>query len=151
MSYFFFIREVNAAVDRETEECELKVLEEQWIHTFGPPTKFRTDASGAHMNEQYLRFFNKYGIKLIIIPKEAPYRMGAIERLHAVRRLQLYKMQQAQPGTRRCSSHRLQSKESPSQRAWIFTAQMVFGHNPASGGLIPALQALQVRQLGFWL
>ena len=38
-----------------------------------------------------------YKIKLILIPKEAHFKMGTVERLHAVRRLQLLKMKKEMP------------------------------------------------------
>lgn len=39
----------------------------------------------------------RYKIKLVLVPKEAHYRLGTIERLHAVRRLQLLKMKKEVP------------------------------------------------------
>ena len=90
------------------------------------------------MSEQYLRFFDKYGIKLIIVPKEAHYRMGAVERLHAVRRLQLYKMQQGEPNVELADAVRMACSQRNRLRNvhGSSPAQMVFGYNPASGGLI---------------
>ena len=32
--------EVNAIIDRETEEMEIKVLEQQWFQGCGPPERF---------------------------------------------------------------------------------------------------------------
>ena len=49
--------EVNALVDRETEELELKVLERQWIQIFGPPKRFRINSSGAYVSQKYLESF----------------------------------------------------------------------------------------------
>ena len=89
--------EINAVLKRETEEEELKVLEQAWIQHFGAPQFFRTDSSGAHISQKYLEFFDKYNIKLILVPKEAHHRMGTVERLHAVRRLQLLKMKKEEP------------------------------------------------------
>ena len=90
------------------------------------------------MSEQYLRFFDKYGIKLIIVPKEAHYRMGAVERLRAVRRLQLYKMQQGEPNLELADAVRMACNQRNRLRNvhGSSPAQMVFGYNPASGGLI---------------
>lgn len=42
--------EVNALLPRETEEEELKILEDQWFQSFGFPVRLKTDASGAHMS-----------------------------------------------------------------------------------------------------
>lgn len=46
--------EMNAVVPAETEKDELAVLD-QWINAFGCPKQVRTDASGAHMSEQFLQ------------------------------------------------------------------------------------------------
>ena len=130
--------EINAVVERETEEEELQVLENQWIQIFGPPKRFRTDSSGAHMSQKYLDYFDKYGIKLILVPKDAHSRMGAVERLHAVRRLQILKMQKEIPeisladAVRVCCQqrNRLRSVQGSSP------CQIVFGHNPFGEGLL---------------
>ena len=88
---------MNAVVASETEKEELKVLD-QWIDSFGCPQRLRTDVSGAHMSEQFQAYMDDRNIKLVLVPKEAHHRMGVVERLHAVRRLQLLKMKQEQPG-----------------------------------------------------
>ena len=88
--------EMNRVIDAETEKEELKVLDD-WIHAFGCPARIRTDASGAHMSEQFLSYMDDHNIKLTLVPKEAHHRMGTVERLHAVRRLQLLKMKQENP------------------------------------------------------
>ena len=89
--------EINALMKRETEEEELKILEEQWFKIFGAPEKIKTDSSGAHMSESYQQTLNDFGVKLLLVPKEAHYKMGIVERLHAVRRLQLLKMKRDFP------------------------------------------------------
>ena len=57
----------------------------------------RTDAAGSHMNEFYLSYMDDKNIKLELIPREAHYRLGTVERLHAVRRMQLLKVKQDKP------------------------------------------------------
>ena len=89
--------EVNALLSRETEEEELKVLEDLWFQPFGFPIRLKTDASGAHMSQKFLDAMDYYKIKLVLIPKEAHFKMGTVERLHAVRRLQLLKMKKEVP------------------------------------------------------
>ena len=68
--------EVNALLPRETEEAELQVLEELWFHPFGFPGRLKTDASGAHMSQKFLDVMDQYKIKLVLIPKEAHFKMG---------------------------------------------------------------------------
>ena len=89
--------EINALMKRETEEEELGILEKQWFNVFGAPEKVKTDSSGAHMSESYQQRLNDFGSKLLLVPKEAHYKMGIVERLHAVRRLQLLKMKRDFP------------------------------------------------------
>ena len=89
--------EINALMKRETEEEELKILEDQWFKIFGAPEKIKTDSSGAHMSELYQQKLNDFGVKLLLVPKEAHYKMGIVERFHAVRRLQLLKMKRNFP------------------------------------------------------
>ena len=89
--------EINAVMKRETEEEELSILEKQWFSTFGAPDKIRTDSSGAHMSAKYQQRLNDHGVKLLLVPREAHYKMGLVERLHAVRRLQLLKMKRDFP------------------------------------------------------
>ena len=122
---------------RETEKEELEVLRE-WFEIFGPPKKVRTDASGAHMGQAYLDFMDDHNIKLILVPKEAHYRMGTVERLHAVRRLQLLKMKKEKPeldlksavATACHQRNRLRTVHGSSP------AQIVFGFQPTDLGLI---------------
>ena len=129
--------EINACIERETEEVELKILEKQWIQVFGPPKRFRTDSSGAHMPQKYQEFFDKY-IKLILVPRDAHARMGTVERLHAVRCLQLLKLKKDAPdislseAVRNCCQqrNRLRSVQGSSP------CQIVFGHNPFGEGLV---------------
>ena len=80
--------EMNSLVESETEKAELQVLE-AWINVFGPPKRLRTDAAGSHMSEAYQSYMDDRNIKLELVPKEAHHRMGTVERLHAVRRMQL--------------------------------------------------------------
>ena len=88
--------EMNAAVEAETEKAELSVLD-SWINVFGCPQKIKTDASGGHMSEAFLSYMDDRNIKLILVPKDAHYKMGIVERLHAVRRMQLLKMKMEKP------------------------------------------------------
>ena len=73
-------------------ETEIKILEDRWLRWAGPPGSIKTDASGSHMSEKFISWTDAKGIKLIVIPKEAHYRLGVMERAHAVRRSQLMKM-----------------------------------------------------------
>ena len=76
-------------------------------------------------------------IKLTLVPKEAHHRMGTVERLHAVRRLQLLKMKQENPKLKletavpiACSlRNQLRSTHGSSP------FQIVFGRNPRDPGL----------------
>ena len=128
--------EWNRVLQRETEVEELKILEE-WIRVFGPPRKLRTDSSGAHMSQKYANFMDDNGIKFILVPKEAHHRMGTVERLHAVRRLQLLKMKKEKPELEldkavvaACHQrNRLRTVHGSSP------AQIVFGYNPNELGL----------------
>ena len=130
--------EVNTLVDRETEEIELKVLEEQWIQVFGPPKRFRTDSSGAHMSQKYLDFFDKYNIKLLLVPKDSHSRMGTVERLHAVRRLQLLKLKKEIPDISLSDAIRICCQQRNRLRSVQGSSpcQIVFGHNPFGEGLL---------------
>eukprot|EP00913_Durusdinium_trenchii_P000385 g353.t1 len=89
--------EINCLLQQETEEEELAALENQWFNIFGAPAKLRTDSSGAHMSQRFQQRLNDYGVKLLLVPKEAHHKMGIVERLHAVRRLQLLKLLRDRP------------------------------------------------------
>ena len=128
--------EMNRVIDAETEKEELKVLDD-WIHAFGCPARIRTDASGAHMSEQFLSYMDDRNIKLTLVPKEAHHRMGIVERLHAVRRLQLLKMKQENPKLKlelavplACSlRNKLRSIHG------VSPSQIVFGRDSRDAGL----------------
>ena len=149
--------EMNAEVSAETEKEELKVIEE-WINVFGCPQQIRTDASGAHMSEAFLNYMDDRNIRLILIPCDAHHKMGTVERLHAVRRLQLLKMKQETPSLKlsdaaplACSlRNRLRSVHGSSP------SQIVFGSNAGDLGLMdepmtnaaePTKQYQQLQQL----
>ena len=83
--------EMNEVVDSENFDEETAALE-RWMLWAGVPRRIKTDSSGAHMGEEMQSWCDEYGIKLILVPKDAHNRMGTIERLHAVRRRQLMKM-----------------------------------------------------------
>lgn len=87
---------MNAEVVAETEREELKVLDE-WINVFGSSAQIRTVASGARMSEAFVNYMDDRGTKLILIPRDAHHKMGTVERLHAVRRMQLLKMKKENP------------------------------------------------------
>ena len=129
--------EINAVIARETEEEEIQVLQDRWLNIFGPPEVFRTDSSGAHMSQKYLDFFDHHGIRLILVPKEAHNRMGSVERLHAVRRLQLLKMQKEEPNILLEAAVRVACYQRNRLRSVHGSSpyQIVFGHNPHDGGL----------------
>lgn len=128
--------EINQVIEAESEKEELGVLD-TWIQVFGCPAKIRTDASGAHMSEQFLNYMDDRNIRLTLVPKEARRRMGTVERLRAVRRLQLLKMKQETPDLKlstavpiACSlRNQLRSIHGSSP------SQIVFGRNPRDVGL----------------
>ena len=76
----------------EHPETEIEVLEKYWLRWAGAPNTIKTDASGSHMSEKFVSWTDLKGIRLIIIPKEAHYRLGVIERARAVRRDHIMKM-----------------------------------------------------------
>ena len=123
---------MNALLPRETEVAELKILEDLWFQPFGFPIRWKTNASGSHMSQNFVDAMDNYKIKPVLIPKEAHYRLGTIERLHAVRRLQLLNMKKEMPDIFletpirvACDQrNRLQSVHGSSP------AEMVFGRAP---------------------
>ena len=88
--------QMNSVIQSEAEKEELRVLD-AWIDAFDIPIRLRVDAAGSHMSEVYLKYMDDRNIKLELIPREAHYRLGTVERLHAVRRMQLLKMKQDKP------------------------------------------------------
>ena len=149
--------EMNAAVEAETEKAELSVLD-SWINVFGCPQKIKTDASGGHMSEAFLSYMDDRNIKLILVPKDAHYKMGIVERLHAVRRMQLLKMKMEKPTLSldvaapiACSMrNQLRSIHGSSP------SQIVFGTNAQEAGLMdepvinaadPSKRHQEVREL----
>ena len=138
--------EVNAVLPRETEAAELKIIEDLWFHPFGFPIKLKTDASGAHMSQNFIDAMDGYKIKLVLIPKEAHYRLGTIERLHAVRRLQLLKMRKEMPDIKLDTAIRVACDQRNRLRTvhGSSPAEMVFGRAPnAVSGLLDEPQDLR--------
>ena len=103
--------EINCLL--QTEEKELAALENQWFCIFGAPAKLRTDSSGAHMSQRFQQRLNDYGVKMLLVPKEAHHKMGIV----AVRRLQLLKLLRDEAGY----PHVLSTTESASLDPWIIT------------------------------
>ena len=138
--------EVNAVLPRETEAAELKIIEDLWFHPFGFPIKLKTDASGAHMSQNFIDAMDGYKIKLVLIPKEAHYRLGTIERLYAVRRLQLLKMRKEMPDIKLDTAIRVACDQRNRLRTvhGSSPAEMVFGRAPnAVSGLLDEPQDLR--------
>ena len=61
--------------------------------------KISADSSGAHMSEKFPTRSDDRGSRLILVPREARNPMGTVERLHAVRRQQLRKLDDAEDAT----------------------------------------------------
>eukprot|EP00435_Cladocopium_sp_Y103_P053716 s692_g17.t1 len=128
--------EINEILKKETIAEEIAVLE-KWMSWAGVPRRIRADSSGAHMGEEFQAWCDEFGIRLILVPKDAHNRMGSIERLHAVRRLQLLKMMKEDDVLEArkaviiaCSQrNRLRSIHGTSPAA------MVLGYTPEDDGL----------------
>ena len=74
---------------RETTEDITRCLEELWFNVFGPPEVLRLDAAGGHSSEAFSDFCSRFGVRLIVVPAGAHFKLGMIERNHAVRRKQI--------------------------------------------------------------
>lgn len=87
------------------------------------------------MSQNFIDAMDGYKIKLILIPKEAYYRLGTIERLHAVRRLQLLKMKKELPEIKLESAIRVACDQRNRLRSvhGSSPAEMVFGRTPNVG------------------
>jgi hypothetical protein len=128
--------EMNEVVNSESFDEETAALE-RWMSWAGVPRRIKTDSSGAHMGEEMQSWCDEYGIKLILVPKDAHNRMGTIERLHAVRRRQLMKMMKENTSLDirkaviiACSQrNRLRSIHG------ISPAAMVLGYTPEDDGI----------------
>ena len=129
--------ETNAVINSESMEEELDVLRKQWISWAGHPKIIKTDSSGAHMSEFFQEWCDHNQVQLVLVPKEAHHQIGLVERLHAVRRLQLIKMKKEIPEItletallHACDQrNRLRSVHGASPAA------MVFGFNPQQAGI----------------
>ena len=127
--------EQEAVLPNDYPETEIKLLEELWLRWAGPPAILKTDASGSHMSEKFVSWTDDRGIKLVIIPKDAHYRLGAMERAHAVRRSQLMKMHDEdatlgiETAVRYEQRNRLRTVHGSSP------ANIVFGAVPSNHGL----------------
>ena len=65
------------------------LVEQLWLRWAGPPAVLKTDAAGSNMSEPFLAWADGRGVRLVLTPKEARYRLGTMERAHAVCRAQL--------------------------------------------------------------
>ena len=137
--------EMNEVVNSESFDEETAALE-RWMSWAGVPRRIKTDSSGAHMGEEMQSWCDEYGIKLILVPKDAHNRMGTIERLHAVRRRQLMKMMKENTSLDirkaviiACSQrNRLRSIHG------ISPAAMVLGYTPEDDGICDEPTRLRV-------
>ena len=102
-----------------------------------------------HMGQAYLDFMDDNHIKLILVPREANFRMGTVERLHAVRRLQLLKMKKAKPELELKTAVAIACQQRNRLRTvhGSSAAQIVFGFQPTDLGLIdePMLERADPR------
>ena len=129
--------EMNQMIEAETEKEELQLVD-AWVEAFGISARIRTDASGAHMSEQFLSYMDDKNIKLLLVPKEAHHRIGLVERLHAVRRLQLLKMKHENPKLSLSAAVPLACAARSQIRSihGSSPSQIVFGRNPRQNGLM---------------
>ena len=81
--------EVDQVINRESSGNVVKAVVRGWISTFGAMRMLRTDMAGAHTSTRMKDCCTAYNIKLQLIPEGAHYRLGALERNHAVRREQI--------------------------------------------------------------
>ena len=70
----------------ETTSSLIRAIERGWIKVFGPPTVLRGDAASGTTSHQMLKWSDSMGIKLDVIPGEAHWRIGVVERSHQVMR-----------------------------------------------------------------
>ena len=129
--------EQEAVMEDEHPETEIKLIEQYWIRWAGPPMSIKTDASGSHMSEKFVQWMDSLGIKLIVIPKEAHYRLGVMERAHAVRRAQLMKMHDEYPDLELEEAARYTAEQRNRLRTvhGSCPSAIVFGAVPAQHGL----------------
>ena len=136
---------MNEVVQQESFDEETAVLE-RWMSWAGVPKTIRTGSCGAHMGEETQTWCDEYGIKLILVPKDAHNRMGTIERRHAARRRQLMKMMKESSSLdikkavmNACSQrNRLRSING------ISPAAMVLGYPPEDDGICDEPTRLRV-------
>ena len=129
--------ETNAIIQSETIEEELDVMQKQWISWAGFPKVIKTDSSGAHMSEFFQAWCDDKGIKLVLVPKEAHHQLGLVERLHAVRRQQLYKMKKEKPDLKLESAvlHACDQRNRLRSVHGASPVSIVFGYTPAQAGI----------------
>ena len=84
MDQFSRFEQLARAQD-EQPDTEIALIEDVWIRWAGTPACIKTDASGSHMSEAFLSWADSRGIRLAIIPRDAHYKLGSMERAHAVR------------------------------------------------------------------
>ena len=138
-------------MEDEHPETEIKLIEQYWIRWAGPPMSIKTDASGSHMSEKFVQWTDSLGIKLIVIPKEAHYRLGVMERAHAVRRAQLMKMHDEYPDLELEEAARYTAEQRNRLRTVhgscpLRSSLVPFQHNMASR-TSPSTWLLQMRLL----
>ena len=126
-----------ALLENDRPDTEIALLEQLWLRWAGPPSVLKTDASGSHMSEPFLAWADSRGIRLVLIPKEAHYRLGTMERAHAVRRAQLMKMHAEEPTLELPMALHLAAEQRNRLRTIHGTspAAIVFGLLPAQHGI----------------
>lgn len=125
--------ETNAIIQSETIEEELDIMQKQWISWAGFPKVIKTDSSEAHMSEYLQAWCDDKGIKLLLVPKETHHQLGLVERLHAVRRQQLYKMKNERFDLKleTAGLHACDQRNGLRSVHRVSAVSIVFGYTPA--------------------
>lgn len=154
--------ETNAIIQSETIEEELDIMQKQWISWAGFPKVIKTDSSEAHMSEYLQAWCDDKGIKLLLVPKETHHQLGLVERLHAVRRQQLYKMKTEKFDLKleTAGLHACDQRNGLRSVHRVSAVSIVFGYTPAQArisdepmqdDLMDIHESLKMQRSAFWL
>ena len=114
--------ETNVVIQSATIEVELDVLQKQWLSWAGFSKTIKTDSAGAHMSEFFQSWCDDKGVKRILVPEEAHHQLGLVERLHAVRGQQLYKMKKEKQDLKLDVTVSHACDQRNRLRSWIFSS-----------------------------
>ena len=123
-------------MENETSECAIMALKRAWIRNYGAPSLIQCDEARGFCGHKLQEFCSQENIALQMVPGEAHWKLGIIERRHPVLRkaIEFYLQDNRLPPNRKgivqALDHVVPAMKHYVFYTWIYTGTMGTGIKP---------------------